>query len=296
MKAGTTSLYNYLGEHPQIYMSPLKKSPDFFAIEGRKLDFNGPEGQAVVNQRIKQYMTTTIEEYRALFRGVSNEIAIGEASPIYLYSPEAVSRIRHYIPEAKLIAVLRNPADRAYSGFLHTRFRDRREPLSTLAQALEAEEERIQNNWEPAFHYKNMGLYYRQLKRYYEAFDRTQIRIYLYEDLENDAVGVVQDICSYLGVDDTFTPVTSVRYNVSGIHRSKVLLKYLREENPLRSALRMTLPKAFRRRIAERVYRYNLIQPPLFPQEVRRELIEVYREDIFKLQHLIQRDLSGWLE
>ncbi len=70
MKSGTTSLYYYLKQHPQIYMSPVK-APDFFALEDRKLNFNGPEGQARINHWISQNKATNIEEYRALFRGVS---------------------------------------------------------------------------------------------------------------------------------------------------------------------------------------------------------------------------------
>ena len=112
MRAGTTSLYHYLKQHPQVYMSPVKE-PRFFALEGEKPDPGRPTDERLMNHSI-----TDIEAYRALFQAVSKETAIGEASPLYLYSPKAPERIRHYIPDAKLIAVLRDPVERAYSHFL----------------------------------------------------------------------------------------------------------------------------------------------------------------------------------
>ena len=293
MKCGTTSLYYHLKQHPEIYMSPIK-APDFFAWEGWRLDFNGPEGREVINRRIRLTSVTDIEKYRALFRGVSDEKVIGEASPSYLYSLEAPSRIRHYIPEAKLIAVLRNPVDRAYSAYLQL-VRLVREPLDDFAQALRAEEERIQDNWEWIWHYKNMGFYYTQLKRYYEIFEPEQIRVYLHEDLENEPISVLQDIFQYLEVDDTFSPNISFRYHESGVPKNRALHKLLTTPNRAKVVLKSILPQEAARRIWERALRTNLVEPPPLRQEVRRELIEVYRQDILKLQDLIQRDLSWWL-
>src|SRR5918998_2242905 len=114
MKAGTTAFYQLLDKHPQVYMSP-NKEPNFFAFEGEKLDFRAPSDIEGLNR----HAVTEIEEYQALFDGVSGEKAIGEASHWYMYKPEASGRIKHHLPEAKLIAVLRDPAERAYSEFLH---------------------------------------------------------------------------------------------------------------------------------------------------------------------------------
>jgi hypothetical protein len=294
MKSGTTSLYYYLKQHPQVYMSRVK-APDFFAWAGGKLNFDGPEGQAAVNRRISQTSVTDVEEYRALFSGVSGETAVGEVSPSYLYSPEAAKRIRQYVPEAKLIAVLRNPADRAYSAYLQN-VRMVREPSDDFAQALRAEKKRIEDNWEWIWHYRNMGFYYPQLKRYYETFKQDQIRVYLYEDLQGDPVGVIRDIFGYLGVDDTFTPDISHRYHVSGVPKMGILHKYITRPNRAKVVAKSLLPQGPTRRAWESVQRMNLKKPPPLREEVRRDLIEGYRQDILKLQSLIQRDLSGWLE
>jgi hypothetical protein len=292
MKSGTTSLYYQLKQHPQIYMSPVK-APDFFALEGRKWDFNGPEGQAAANYWTSQHKSTNIKEYRELFQGVSDEIAIGEASPSYVYRPEAPSRIRHYIPEAKLVAILRNPVERAYSQYCYARLAGR-EPL-TFAQALRAEEERIQNGYDWLYHYKNFGFYYTQLKRYHEMFERDQIRVYLYDDLKDEPIGVVQDIFRYLGVDDAFTPDISWRFNPGGIPKNATLHRVLKQPSKVKSVAKTLLPDRQARRAWERLLSLNLTKAPPIPQEVRTELIEEFRQDILNLEDLLGRDLSGWL-
>jgi sulfotransferase family protein len=282
-------------EHPQVYMSSPFKEPHFFAFEGEKPNFQGPGDQELYNHIV----FSNIEAYRALFQGVSKETAIGEASVNYLYVSRAPDRIRHYVPDMKLIAVLRNPTERAYSAFLHMT-RDCREPLSDFARALEAEEERIQNDWAPVWHYKQAGFYYTLLKRYYETFEREQIRIYLYEDLNNDVSGVLKDIYRFLGVDVNFVADVSTRYNVSGVpERWRPLHAFLIRSNPVKSLVKPLLPEGLRRRLVPLVLNplqeRTLVRPPL-PVEVRRQLTELYKEDVLKLQELIGRDLSKWLQ
>jgi hypothetical protein len=169
-----------------------------------------------------------------------------------------------------------------------------REPLDDFTQALRAEEERIQNNWEWLFHYKTMGFYYTQLKRYYEIFEPEQIRVYLTEDLKDDPVGSIKDIFQYLEVDDTFTPDTS-SFNVGGVPKRKALHSFIQRPSPVKTFAKRLLPDRLGRQMYERVKGLNLTKAPPLQQEVRRELIEAYRQDVLKLQDLIQRDLSGWL-
>ncbi len=293
-KSGTTALYYYLKQHPQIYMSPMKE-PKFFAYEGQKLDFRGPSGT-----KVSQTSITDIEAYRALFQAVSNEIAIGEVSPEYLYNPRAPERIRHHIPNAKLIAILRNPVDRAYAGYL-MQVREGRESYTDFAQALEAEETRIRDNWTFG-HYASGGFYYTQLKRYFDLFNQNQIKVYLNEDLNTNAPGLLKDIFQFLEVDNAFLPDLSVRYNVSGAPKNKLLHALVVGINPIKPALKTLLPKGLETILNERYnnlraryFQYNLVKPQLSP-EVRQQLIQTYREDILKLQDLIERDLSKWLE
>lgn len=287
-KSGTTAIYHYLKQHPQVYMSP-KKETNFFALEGEKLNYKEPGVDLA-----KKNPVDNITDYRKLFQGVSSEIAIGEASPWYLYNAKVPERIKNYLPKAKLIAILRNPADRAYSHFSDFRL-DGKEHCSDFAQVLQDEETRKRENWHPLWHYKQMGFYYVQLKRYFDLFDRKQIRVYLYEDFKSDPLGLMKNLFHYIGVDETFIPDMSLRHNVSGIPKSQVLQTFLKKRHPLKNVLKPFLPEKLRLRILVSIENRNLKKKPQLSSEIRQQLLREYRGDIFKLQNLIQQDLTQWL-
>ncbi len=142
-KSGTTSLYYYLKNHPQIYMSPVKE-PEFFSFTGQKIDRKDMRLAPGI------FAITERNDYEALFKDVKDEVAIGEASPSYIYVPEVPARIKAMIPDPKFIAILRHPAERAFSHFnmrLNKSSANAIEPITDFAEALRAEEGRIQNGW-----------------------------------------------------------------------------------------------------------------------------------------------------
>jgi hypothetical protein len=295
-KSGTTALYNHLEQHPDVFMS-RNKEPFFFAMEGETVDFRGPGDQI----RLERTVCNNLKDYQELFTGAEHARARGEASTIYLYSAKAAQRIKHYIPGVKLIAILRNPADRAYSSFMHL-LRDNREPYRDFEQALADEPRRIQEKWEPLWHYRQVGFYYESLKRYFDLFPPEQIRIYLYEDLNKDALGVVQSLYAFLGVDPTFTPDTSIRYNVSGIPKNPYLHSIqgflLSPDQPVKTFLKPFIPERLRKRALHgtvgKIREVNFEHTPM-REETRARLMCDYREDILKTQDIIGRDLSHWL-
>jgi hypothetical protein len=299
-KSGTTAVWHYLKQHPEIYMSPTKHTR-FFAFEVEEPSFQGPaptmRGPAGRNQSVP-YAITDIDAYHALFDGATNEIAVGEASHSYLYQPQAAQRIRNYSPEMKLIAILRNPAERAFSHYRQM-VRDGRESIPDFAQALAEEEKRVRENWWPDFHYIQTGLYYAQLKRYFDLFEHDQLKIYLYEDLNSDPLSLTRDIFRFLGVNELFTPQATARYNASGLPKSKILhssLQKLRRTMPVAERI---LPKGqYRRllRVGSSLHNQNLTKARLSPEVRRRAIEDYFREDILKLQGLLQRDLSAWLK
>lgn len=290
-KSGTTALYHYLKQHPEIYMSPIKE-PQFFALEGRGIDFRGPS-RSTVDPSFVPPLVTTLEEYQALFDAVTDQKAVGEVSPWYLYFPQAPERIRRYLPDARLIAVLRNPVERAFSAYLHA-VQWGLEPVGDFAEALRLEPERIRDNWWPFFHYKQRGFYSLQLQRYYDRFPADRIRIYLYEDFTSDPVAMLRDIFRYLGVDESFTPDTARRHNVTLVPKSRRLDRFLSGAGPLKAVIKPLLPEGLRRRLTGRLQRLNLTRPTLGPA-LRQHLIEEYRDDILRLQDMVGRDLSLWL-
>ncbi len=288
-KSGTSALYRYLLQHPEMYMSPVKE-PHFFGYEGTPPNAKGPGD--FVNTAI-----TDIETYRNLFSGVSTEKAIGEASPSYIHLPKAAERIRYYLPQVKLIAILRQPADRAYSAFMHVT-RDKRENISDFAEAMQHEDERIASNWGAIWHYKTLGFYYEQLKYYYDLFSPEQIRVYLHDDLKAKPLWLLQDIFNFLNVDDRFEPNLNIQANVSGVQKSRamdwIVDRLFARPNPIRFISRHLITEPIRWRFTTYVRNRNLVRQ-IIPPDIRRELTAVYREDILKLQNLLNRDLSHWL-
>jgi hypothetical protein len=281
-KSGTTSLYYYLQQHPQIYMSRIKE-PDFFSSRDDEQYPDEPDAD-------RPTLVNDIDTYRSLFRDVSGETAIGEASTSYLCVPSAPERIRCHVPDARLIVILRDPAERTYSSFLHS-LRWGYETQRDFAQALQREKSAVDEGGLLAS-YKQRGFYYPQVKRYFDTFGRDKVQVYLFEDLNADPDNVLRDVFEFLGVDTTFTPNTSLKHNIGGIPRNEPLHRsvvWLWQNMPAVGAL---FPSGFRRVVKGRL----LAETPSLLPEVRRRLVEEYREDILNLQDLIQRDLSRWLE
>lgn len=290
-KSATTSLYEYLKQHPEIYMSP-NKEPHFFAFEGKQPDFCGP-GDA--DAWINKFSIVNLAEYQQQFECVTTEKAIGEASTMYLYLPQSPERIKHYIPDVKLIVILRHPVDRGFSHFLNLR-RDGREWLTDFARALAEEDQRIQKHWAPAWHYKQVGLYARQIQRYFQLFDQEQIKIYLYEEWRENPKEIMRDIFQFLEVDDTWAPDMSEKHNVSSfVHKNKNIHNFLTKPNLMKDILRKVIPARIRQPMSAKVFRKNMDTPPKLNPELRQQLIPEFREDILNLQEVIDRDLSSWL-
>ncbi len=286
VKSGTTSVYNYLKDHPQVYMSPIKE-PKFFQWDGETRRFSTQLDDKIYHDAIK-----TFDEYKRLFSEVKDEIAIGEASVSYLYNKEAPERIYRRFPQVKLIAILRHPADRAFSHYLHTKWLGH-EPLS-FPEALKQENQRINSNWGPSWHYKQQGFYYQQIKRYKSLFDISQMKIYLYDELKKDSLSLMKNIYQYLGVDTTFTSNVNQKYNVRSFPKNQLLHGMFNKPNVIKDTLKNIFPKNWRKNLVASVNKQNNWKPKLDPQ-LRQELTQEYKEDILKLQDLIDKDLSVWI-
>ena len=276
-KGGTTSIYRYLDQHPEIFMCP-EKGTNFFGYEDARDWMWHDEGEPPL---LRHFKVTTLEDYEAVFAGVTSERAVGEVSPQYFRCPTAARRIHEVIPRVRLIASLRNPADRAFSGFL---MRTRRgETVGDPHVELTAE----------ASHVKE-GFYYARLKRYYDVFDRKQIKIYLFDEFRKSPADLVRDLFGFLGVDTDFVPDTTVRHNPANVPKSAVLNRILYQPRVIRG-VKAVLPARLEK-TAKRLRQRNLSPAPSFPPDLRAELLDLYREDILRLEELTDRDLSGWFE
>ncbi len=286
-KAGTTSIYSYLQQHPQVFMSPRKETEFLGRDTTQPVDTDAlltPGGRRQI---------VTIEDYRALFKGVASEIAIGEASPNYLFLHErTVPAIQKYVPDAKLIAILRNPVERAYSDYLmHVReVVGNQKPLA----------EQVKLSADSSFTLLK-GRYSDGIKHFLEAFGPQQVKIYLYEDLKQNAAALMADLYRFIGVDHEFVTDTQQRQQQASVPKNQSINQLLRTNNPVRSAvgtlLRMVMPEETRQQLRSRLIAANSTGKEALPlSEADRQLLKAYyREDILKLQALIDRDLSAWL-
>lgn len=285
-KSGTTALHHYLGQHPQIFMSPVKET-NFFALDGRRPDFRGPRAEILNHDAVWRF-----EDYTRLFERASAERAIGEVCPRYLFTPGTAARIARQLPEVRIVAVLRHPAERAFSSFSMYK-RDGFEPAGTLEEAIEDEPRRLREKWAYNIHV-SYGFYGAQLKEYYDVFPKGRILCLLHEDMILDQRAFFAQIFEFVGVDPGFMPDTTRRHNASGIIRNPVLRALWTQTHAVRSAA-PRLPKPVRQGVANFITSMPM-DPLPFPPSTRRRLIETYREDVHRLQDLIGRDLGHWLE
>lgn len=288
-KCGTTALYDTLCQHPEIFMSPVKE-PFYFVLNGAPPPFTAPSAE--YNARLRY----TDESYLALFAGAGKARAVGEASALYLssYQPErTAANIYAFNPQMRLIALIRHPADRAWSAFQYYRARGF-EPLKRFADALAAEATRRNGCDLPDLRYFANGCYYANLKSYFDRFPRRQMRVYLYEDWNQQPQVVLRDIFSFLGVEDRVL-IQPQRLNVTISYRHLGLQRFLDEPNAARRVFEMILRGRLRARVYGRLRAYNRRPLPTLDARLRRALMDRYRSDIEQLQSLINRDLTHWL-
>jgi hypothetical protein len=280
-KAGTTALYWYFAEHPDVFMSPVKET--FYFAYG--LDASGQ--LLYGDPDVHRFPVKTLAEYEALFAGAGGAKAIGEASPIYLECPQAAARIWARIPAARLICVLRHPVERAYSDYLmYLRRRGRQfDPATELTPG--AAWARLDSRW------MAVSKYHDQLARYYELFPREQLHVLLFGDLKRQPVEAVQGMYRFVGVNASFVPDFDTPHNVGGTPASP-LLERMFTSRKLRSALEPWMPRGaanWFRRLRTRSMR----KAPALPGELKAELTSRFRDDIIRTSHLIGRDLNHWL-
>lgn len=290
-KAGTTSLYHYLRQHPQVYMSEIKET-NFFCYDS---SVPAPsEGNARDHRDL--YPVRSLEDYRAIFSGARQQHAVGEASPQYFHVKGVADRIHGCLSDAKLIAVLRHPVERAYSSYLMY-VRDGIETRSFGKAVRDEQQGRNHNLPYGQWNYIRAGLYRRLLEPYFNYFDRRQIGLFLYDDLRRNPLQFVQSIHRFLEVDEAFKPNVRVHYNPSGTPRSRFLHGLL-GKRPLTTALKSRMPAGVKRMVDLAVtglHRFNLENRPLAGQ-LRKDLIKIFYEDVQKLENLMNRDLSAWLK
>ncbi len=268
IKAGSTSLYFYLKQHPNVYMPADLKELRYFSF-----DKDNP-----YHIRAKSTRVRTFKEYQSYFGKCVDEKAIGEASPSYLRSPIAAKKIVKKLPDVKLIVSLRNPADRLYSSYMMS---SRTAPTKGFDEhCFSADAAWIKANY-----------YWSDLKRYYDIFDKEKIKVILFDELKENTLETIADLFRFLNVDDTFVPNISV-HNKGGIPRNQLYFKLLLTlKNNLKNYIR---PSPRNKRIWTYLRSNSLTESKIDPH-IRKKILEICEDDILRTQELVNRDLSSWL-
>jgi hypothetical protein len=292
-KSGTTALYEMLRRHPEIYM-PEGKEPWFFASELRHRPPPRPAG-----------IPDTLEDYQSLFDAARPSQLIGEASPLYLWSQTAASRIADVQPAARIIAVLREPASFLYS--LHLQFVETCiETENDFRKALALEDARREGRaihrysyWPQALLYSDHVRYVEQLRRYGALFPAEQMLVLIYDDFRRDNEKTVREVLRFLAVDDALPIVVTeanptVRVRARSLHGLVHAVSVGRGPVSLsvKASVKALTPRRLRRSALYATQRRVLFTDPSPPDEgLMLELRRRFKGEVVALSEYLERDL-----
>jgi len=195
-KGGTTALHSALVGHPQLHL-PAVKEPKYFLCDGKPPSRSGQRGPGDAHSA-REWVWRE-QDYLRLFADAPRGALTGESTPFYLYDLAAQQRIADTIPDVRLIAVVRDPVDRAYSNWNHL-WSDGLEPVPDFSEALEREDHRVAAGYAPFWHYTRLGRYGEQLQHLYQLFPRERVLLLRYRQLAEEPDRTVAAVCDFLGV------------------------------------------------------------------------------------------------
>lgn len=281
-KSGTTSLHNYLNQHIDVFMCKPKE-PHFLINE------------EIGTQRIPIGVSEKIA-YEKLFLEGERLKYRGESSVMYLMYPEIViPKIKEYLGnEVKIIIMLRNPVERAYSGYQHVKRYNIKEDILEFRDAWDVSEQRYFSNPDmtPASRYKELGLYYNQVKSYLENFNT---HIIIYEDYKLDFQNEMNKVFDFLEINRMEINSEQL-YMVGGWQwKNQKVKSIMTRKNLLKSFLKIIIPfKKVRKLIRQKIQHRNSVDVPPISIEDKSMLKDFYKDDVRRLSELLGRDLNYW--
>ena len=275
-KAGTTSLYHYLDEHPQVEMSS-QKEPDYFSdLPIQK------QGMYYGKNR-----TNTLEKYESLF-AQKDGVIYGEGSVSYLFYENVAEDIKKYNPNAKIIIMLRNPIDRAFSHYLM----DYR--LGVVSDSFEdVVNKKAKHKNADLFYqqYIEVSEYAKQIKRYYSVFSKENILVVDYEDFKKNITGTVDEVYSFLNISNEFVADVNTKHNTFTMPKNKGI-RFIYSFVSLRKILIFIFPKALVKNIRGLLFMTD--KKPKLLLETRNYLKQFFSDDVRELGDFLGKDYSKW--
>lgn len=285
-RSGTTSLHEYLRQHPDVYI-PERKAPSHFYCVG------APSPMSLERRlSTRPHFVADARSYEALFDGRQRERAVGEVSPVYLASTAVAPRVVDRLGDVRVIAIFRNPIERVHARYVARR-RDGLERTQSFAALVDAECRRPLVLDDTAGTYVASGFVSHVLQTYFDVIPPERVRCYLFDDLKADPGSIVADMTGFLGVDPEVPIDSGVTHNRSqGIIAGSVTRTAWTRTALARTWLRPYVPA----RVRDGAFRFvtRRVQPEPIDPEVYAALSEVYRPEIARLEQMLGRDLSHW--
>lgn len=291
-KAGTTALHAALAQHPQVFTT-TPKEPKFWLCD----DAPPPHWCGPGDRHSQQEWIWRREDYAALFRDAGPGQVRGESTPFYLWSRSAHRRIAAELPDVRLVALVRDPVDRAYSNWMHL-WSDGLEPVDDFEEAFALQDERVDRGYAPFWRYRDLGLYGEQLAHLRSFVDPERILVIRYRDVVDDPAGTVDRACRFLGIETGLVPQIprdNARPFVTPGWRARTLGPVVRTG----AALAQFAPPTWWRGASRPLVRLlagrgEPYRPPLAPEQ-RARLLPAFADDIELLGEVAGEDFGDWL-
>ena len=290
-KAGSTALHVALAKHPQLHLSSVKEPKFFLCDEAPPARQHGPGDAHSAREWIWRR-----DEYEALFAGAPAGTLKGESTPLYLADLEAHRRMARLVPEARLVVVVRDPVDRAYSNWTHL-WSDGLEPVADFVEACALEDERMQRGWAPFWRYLGLGRYGEQLQHLRSHFDPDAIHVLRYRDLVERPDDTLDGICTFLGVEPglvSVVPSENVSTFVDDTPFNTVVRAGIRSCATLGAHLPPQVWRTASKPLLKALKRQHANRPELSPEQ-RSELAAHFTDDVALLERLTGESFDNWL-
>ena len=275
------------------YLHVANGSPDFERMSSAFGSELRAESEGRFEMMIPESVPRHLADYESMWPEDSNAV-LGEVSPTYLHDKVACENIAAHAPKTRLIAVLRNPIDRAYSHFVMDRRRGW-ESLTSFDDALAAEPAHADEFWWGRRHYVRHGLYANAIRQYQALFPKEQLKVMFYDDLVRDSGSYLREMLDFIGVDPAFRIDTTTRHHKGLVKSASLKSKLLYAQFPGKQLLKKLLPARARENIQGRIVEATHDEPDRLDDTIRARLVEIFAEDVTQLQALVDRDLSHWL-
>ena len=291
-KAGTTALHAALAQHPEVFVS-TPKEPKYWLCDGAP----PPAWRGPGDAHSQQEWMWRDDEYEAIFEPAPTHAVRCESTPFYLWSRGAHRRIAESLPDVRLIAVVRDPIDRAYSNWMHL-WSDGLEPVADFEEAFALQDQRVHDGWAPFWRYRELGLYGEQLQHLYRYVDPARVLVLRYRDVVDEPRATVDRACRFLGISTgavASIPRDNARAFVEPGWRPQLLGPVVRAGA---WAAQFAPPQVWRRASVPLVAR--LAGPdagtrPLLDPRQRERLVPAFSRDIALLERLTGEEFSDWL-